>query len=657
MKVPFARRASLIVVGAIMLLMVPITDAFALATISAVKPAASPRGVQIANVEIDGSSFSNLLKPTVDFGSGIAVSNVRVQSSTVLFVDIDIASNAAFGVRTVTVDDGLGADSCQCFTVTPPPTLSGVVSPSNLAVGGGPVTYTIGGTGFLNGATIQISGLGVTAGATTVAGDGKSLTVPLTAASTAVTGSRNLTVTNVDGQSATCFNCFTVVGPPRAAGLFPAQRAGGLSSQNIDIVGSGFDNTTTVAFSGSGITQNSLQRISSTNLRVNITTAPDAALGARDVTFNNTDNGGHSVCTGCFTITGPTTVSITTPSTINGPAVVTFSQPVSGVSSSNTFIRYSSHTYNLPTALTCADRDGFLTSCATGFVMTATLRPTANIIPGEYYTVRVAVAGQPPITDFGGLTVAETSQNFRGGLFQQGESIATAFAWRTVKTTAAYGGSYVADHVAGASAAYRFTGAAIIWYTNIGPNYGIADLYVDGVRRAVVNCYSTSTHYRAAFTVSGFNYGAHTLTVRVRGVKGSSHGTGADIAIDAFTSGRTIITTPGLAYTWGTVSNSAAFGGLYSWSDGLGSTATFTFRGTQVEWDTVLGPMMGRAKVYIDGVQRLSTDNYAATMQYGVQRIFSGLTDTVHTLRIVVSGTHRIGATGSFIAVDRWVVT
>src|SRR5207245_4942738 len=123
--------------------------------------------------------------------------------------------------------------------------------------------------------------------------------------------------------------------------------------------------------------------------------------------------------------------------------------------------------------------------------------------------------------------------------------------------------------------------------------------YVDGVRRAALNPSSTSTHYPAAFTVSGFAYGRHTITVRARGAKGSSHGTGSDVAVDAFRSGSSIIGSPGLSYTWGVVKASSASAGGYSWSDSAGSTASFTFRGIQVEWDAVLGAEMGRQKGYV----------------------------------------------------------
>jgi hypothetical protein len=483
------------------------------------------------------------------------------------------------------------------------------------------------------------------------------LTVPLSAASNAVPGPRDVTVTNDDGQSSTCPGCLLLAGPPTAGTFFPAQRAPGLTNQEIDIVGSGFDPTTTVSFSGGKISVQTTTFVNSAYLKVFINVDPNAPLGAVDVTFDNSDNGGHSVFTACFAVTGPTSIAIQTPSTVTGPIVATFSQPVSGVSSSNSFVRFTGHTYNLVTTLTCRDKDGFLTDCASGYVKTVTLQPTSRITPGQYYTVHIAAASSPAVIDFGGLTVAEQTQDFRGGLVQPGESPPTNLVWRTVKTTAAYGGSYVIDHLAGASAAYRFTGSAIVWYTNIGPSYGIADLYVDGVRRAVVNSYSATTHYRAAFTVSGLPYGAHTLTIRVRGAKGSSHGTGTNIAIDAFTVGRTLNVTPGLASAWATVTASSALGGLYSWSDLAGSTASLVFRGTQVEWDTVTGPQMGIARVYIDNVLKATIDNYSAATAYNVKKMFSGLSDAVHTLTIIVQGTHRTASHGSFVAVDGWVVT
>ena len=661
MKHRIARVASAALVGAVLLCVVPMSSAFAgLNSFTSVSPGMLPPGSSNIQLTLGGSFLVAPSSVTFSPSTGISATT-PTQSGSNWVVYVTIASNAPTGPRDVTENEGLtGSTTCSgCFTVTPPPKITSV-APITLAAGGGPVTYTITGTGFLANPTVSISNNSTNSiliGTATMSGGGTTITVPLTAASNTILGARDVTVTNTDGQSSKCVGCLTISPPPTALSIFPAQRGVGLSNQKIDIIGWGFNSTTTVQFSGGKITPGTPTLVNSTHLQLAVSVASNAPLGPVDVTFNNSDNGGHSVCTGCFAITGPTSISISTPSTVNGSVVATFSQPVSGVSSSNSFVRLTGTSSNLPTLVICVDQDGAVTNCATGYVKQAVLRPTSLIVPGQHYTVHIAFGSPSSVVDFGGLTVTEQTQDFTGGLVQPGEGPATLQGWRGVRTSAAYGGSYVVDHVAGASASYRFTGSSIVWYTNIGPSYGIADLYVDGVKRAVVNSYSATTHYRAAFTVSGLSYAGHTLTVRVRGVKGNSHGTGTNIAIDAFSARGILVSTPGLSYVWGTVATSAALGSLYSWSDEPGASAAFTFRGTSIEWDTVTGPQMGVCKVYIDGVLKATVNNYSTSTTYHVKRVFTGLTDAVHSIRIIVSGIHQAASSGSFIVVDGWVVT
>ena len=93
-----------------------------------------------------------------------------------------------------------------------------------------------------NGATVAISGLGVAPTGPVTFVDSTTLKVDLSVQPSAVTGARNITVTNPDNQARTCVGCFTVTPPPRAtaSGFSPAQRAPGLSNQVITISGSGF---------------------------------------------------------------------------------------------------------------------------------------------------------------------------------------------------------------------------------------------------------------------------------------------------------------------------------------------------------------------------------------------------------------------------------
>jgi bacillopeptidase F len=295
--------------------------------------------------------------------------------------------------------------------------------------------------------------------------------------------------------------------------------------------------------------------------------------------------------------------------------------------------------------------------------MTARLTPAAPFIPGEHYTVTIAAAGAPQIIDFGGTPVAADTMDFLGGqnssgvVVQEAEGPAAVSTWHVYGNSHAIGGSYTADHLAGATARYGFSGTYITWYTIVGPNFGVADLYIDGVPKATVNCYRSTTAFGAAFTISGLSAAPHVLTIRVRGVKGSSAGTGTYIALDALRRNGVTINTPPATYTWGTVSSSSASGGTYIRADIAGQQTQFRFRGTQIEWDTVLGPGMGMANVYIDGVFKGKVDNYSATAKYQSPLTYGGLTDTIHTFTVVVLGTHRAGASGSVIAIDRWIVS
>ena len=63
---------------------------------------------------------------------------------------------------------------------------------------------------------------------------------------------------------------------------------------------------------------------------------------------------------------------------------------------------------------------------------------------------------------------------------------------------------------------------------------------------------------------------------------------------------------------------------------------------------------MGRASVYVDGVLKGTYDDYASTSK-AVVRTWK-VTDKVHTLKVVVTGTHRTGATGTRVVLDRLTV-
>lgn len=211
----------------------------------------------------------------------------------------------------------------------------------------------------------------------------------------------------------------------------------------------------------------------------------------------------------------------------------------------------------------------------------------------------------------------------------------------------------------GSTATFTFTGTAVTWHTVTGPGQGDANVYVDGALKAAVDDYSATTKYHVARTVAGLATGPHTLRIVVRGVKGSAAGTGTEVAVDDFVVGSTVTQQngPGVRYGWEPVAAAAATGGSYAAADLAGAKYAFTFRGVAVRWVTVLGPSMGEAAVYVDGVLKATVNGYSSKAVFGSSRAVTGLTDAVHTLVVVVLGKHTSPATGNTVAVDGFVVS
>lgn len=88
-----------------------------------------------------------------------------------------------------------------------------------------------------------------------------------------------------------------------------------------------------------------------------------------------------------------------------------------------------------------------------------------------------------------------------------------------------------------------------------------------------------------------------------------------------------------------------------------GAQATFTFRGSNVAWKTTKHPVAGITDVYLDGKKVKTFDGYAPSNEFdvtGYQK--TGLRDTVHTLKLVNTGTKNADSAGTFTDMDRFVV-
>ena len=262
-----------------------------LPVVTFVSPAQGARG-QTVSVTITGSHFTTA--SAVTFGAGVTVNSFSATSDTQITAGITIATDASPGARNVSVTTGTGTGTgVGAFTVVAPPMIASL-SPVQGARGQ-TISVTVSGT-YFTGATAVTFGAGITVDNFTPASDAR-ITAGITIAADAALGARDLSVTNAAGTGVKTGG-FTVVEPSSITAVSPTQGAQG-QTITVTITGSRLTGATAVSF-GSGITVNTLNVASDTQITAGITIAADAALGARDVSV--TTPGGSFTKAPAFTV-------------------------------------------------------------------------------------------------------------------------------------------------------------------------------------------------------------------------------------------------------------------------------------------------------------------------------------------------------------------
>ena len=310
-------------------------------------PSQIGRGATNENIAIVGFNFvaGTWTPSSVEFtGTGIHIHSVTRSNSYLLILNISIDADAAMTARSFTVinPDGGRSTAVNAFTITAPPTVTSL-SPNSRGQGATNENVVVTGTNFLSGtwATTSVGfGTGITVNSVTRV-DSTHLKVNLSVAASAAPGARDVTVRNPDFGRTTLPGGFTVNVGPGTVSLNPASRGQGATNQVIVITGANFVTgtwtTSSVAFSGSGITVNSVTRSSdATHLAVNVSLSATAALGARNVTVHSPDGGTTSLANGFTVNVKPTITSLSPNSKARGTSdqiiVITGSGFVSGAS-------------------------------------------------------------------------------------------------------------------------------------------------------------------------------------------------------------------------------------------------------------------------------------------------------------------------------------
>ena len=244
-------------------------------------------------VSITGSNFQN--GATVKFGDASAVStSVNSSSSISAISPVHTAGDVTL---TVTNPDGQ-TGTAGTFTYLVPAVSVASVSPSSGSNAGG-TAITITGSNFVSGATVKIGTL-VAADVIVVNSSSITATTPPGPFDFSDSVSRDVTVANPDGSSATLTNGFSYTLPaPTITGISP-QGSSPSGGNSVTITGTGFSTGVAMSVKFGGVAGTGLVVTSPTSLTV---TAPAHAAGTVDVVV--TAGSVIATSTGSFTYQTP----------------------------------------------------------------------------------------------------------------------------------------------------------------------------------------------------------------------------------------------------------------------------------------------------------------------------------------------------------------
>ncbi|MFD3443001.1 right-handed parallel beta-helix repeat-containing protein [Microbacteriaceae bacterium 4G12] len=177
---------------------------------------------------------------------------------------------------------------------------------------------------------------------------------------------------------------------------------------------------------------------------------------------------------------------------------------------------------------------GDFAEVATG--VSATGWRDGNVIPGgtyRYAVVAVDSSGnQAPRSVPATVAVADSS--VRSGRYE-GTSSAVTFGgtWGPLAGRDS-GGEVVRATATGSFAQLAFNSTGVRWIARVGPFFGMARVWVDGVDAGTVDLYSSTTQYQqVVFSRTGLTDGPHTIRIERIGKKNAASPT-SDVVLDAF---------------------------------------------------------------------------------------------------------------------------
>ncbi len=251
-----------------------------------------------------------------------------------------------------------------------------------------------------------------------------------------------------------------------------------------------------------------------------------------------------------------------------------------------------------------------------------------------------------------------------------------------IVATGPYGSAYTYSYadMRGSAVVVNFSGTGLEWYGTVGPNYGIANVSLDGAPPLQVDLYNrTAVYYYpssvpqqpilATWDIWGvLADGPHTMVIWSSDEKNPASW-GYRVSVDHLDVWGTFTQSPSVERSeqddanleskgpWVTTPDSGASGGSLAVVNAPGSSLNVAFEGTYLAWLAKKGPGYGKAWVSLDGGPLETVDLYHPWNSSRKRAYHIGpLADEPHTLSIYWSGEKNASAWGTVIDADSFEV-
>lgn len=354
--------------------------------------------------------------------------------------------------------------------------------------------------------------------------------------------------------------------------------------------------------------------------------------------------------------TSGATATITTPNGVSilGPITVTFSQPVTGVTSTSL-------------GLVLVGTPGTVSATVTVLSVTsASIKPTTPLVPGGVYGLTVASS----IKDGTGNSAVASVTTVRTSTTVTPGSPALREYWDPDVTTSAFGGGYEKSATLNDTSSLLFHGTSVSLSGPVSRVGGYAHVYVDGVYKSTISFYAAATAWKTTvWTSSALSDAYHRVSVVVTATHAVASG-GNYVYIDQWTVGTT---------TYQEASGDATHSSYDAWSRQVATdatarvadlevldnrylngglpTATTPVSGATVTVKLCRTPKAGYAYVYVDGARRATVSLYQSFTSCGYTAYTGTLTPGVHSVGVGVTGIVPSGSGGSAVGLDAVSVT